>query len=884
MGFKPGTRRTGRLVRAKDRIAGAVITGGGLGVLAAMLAICVFLFASAAPLFEGGHADKHPDGAGEMPNADVVHAELVSGGTHAIVVGADATAYAVEVATGRVWGSVRLVDGGEATAISFEPGTSRYVVGLADGSIQRGELACDSTPISEDEVPEGVALADDGRVAALGAERSAALAREVRAGEASGRAGAVARTEAGPVLWDLRVVRGAASRVAENGSAVVGVSGVRVSGRESRCATLHADGELYFTRVRTTRSLGGGVGRDRASVTRVQTDFADVGVPAGVYLISGGDHLLAVWANGRCERYAAGADDPGAITRMGTVAIGHGGARVTAVGAALGASSLLVGDEHGEVASWTPIKTGAADTRDGVRLTRTSRVSAGESAITAIGVGERDRTVALGLADGSVVVANVTSEKRVATWAGEGFGEGSGGVVATAVEPAVSRVLGVAGGEAYRAWSLEPGHPEASWTSLFGRVQYEGYEKPAFVYQSTGSPGTEPKLSLVPLIWGTLKATIVAMLFAVPVAVLAAVYTSEFLHPDWRKAVKPTIELMASLPSVVLGFLAAMLVAPYVRDWLPGVLVGFGVVPATVMVGAGVWRMVPARVTRAAPTWVLAGLILTTLVLGVGLSSVLGPAVESVLFAEAGGIRGWLDGGEGGTWAGWAMVMVAPAAIIVMLAWSRFAAPGWNATSARLGRGRAAAAQLGVLVGQMGVTLVLAGGFGAALTAMGLDPRDSIFGPFSQRNTLVVGLVMGIAVIPIVYTISEDALHAVPRGLRFASLGCGATAWQTAVRVVLPVAGSGIFSACMVGLGRAVGETMIVLMATGNTPEMTGNIFGGFRTLAANIAVELPEAPAGGTHYRVLFLCGLVLFLMTLVINTTAELVRQRFRRRNAAL
>ena len=167
---------------------------------------------------------------------------------------------------------------------------------------------------------------------------------------------------------------------------------------------------------------------------------------------------------------------------------------------------------------------------------------------------------------------------------------------------------------------------------------------------------------------------------------------------------------------------------------------------------------------------------------------------------------------------------------------------------------------------------------------MGFDPRDSIFGPFSQRNTLVVGLIMGIAVIPIIYTIAEDAIRSVPDSLRSASLGVGATPWQTAVRVVLPVAASGIFSAIMVGLGRAVGETMIVLMATGNTPEMSLNIFSGFRTLAANIAVELPEAPRASTHYRVLFLCGLVLFAMTLVINTSAEFVRQHFRKKNAAL
>ncbi len=184
----------------------------------------------------------------------------------------------------------------------------------------------------------------------------------------------------------------------------------------------------------------------------------------------------------------------------------------------------------------------------------------------------------------------------------------------------------------------------------------------------------------------------------------------------------------------------------------------------------------------------------------------------------------------------------------------------------------------------LGLTLLLAYAFALVLQALGFDPRNSIFGPFSPRNTLVVSMIMGFAVIPIIYTISEDSLRAVPDSLRTASLGAGATPWQTALRIVIPVAGSGIFSACMIGFGRAAGETMIVLMATGNTPEMSWNIFGGFRTLSANIAVELPEAPMGGTHYRVLFLCGLVLFLMTFAINTAAEVVRQIVRARTAGL
>src|SRR3970282_1027228 len=133
---------------------------------------------------------------------------------------------------------------------------------------------------------------------------------------------------------------------------------------------------------------------------------------------------------------------------------------------------------------------------------------------------------------------------------------------------------------------------------------------------------------------------------------------------------------------------------------------------------------------------------------------------------------------------------------------------------------------------------------------------------------------MGFAIIPIIYTIPEDALAAVPDHLRSASLAAGATLWQTAWRIVIPTATSGLFSAVMIGVGRPVGETMIVLMAAGNTPILDWNVFNGFRTLSANIAVELPEAVRNSTHYRTLFLAALTLFLLTFLVNTIAELVR----------
>jgi phosphate transport system permease protein len=155
---------------------------------------------------------------------------------------------------------------------------------------------------------------------------------------------------------------------------------------------------------------------------------------------------------------------------------------------------------------------------------------------------------------------------------------------------------------------------------------------------------------------------------------------------------------------------------------------------------------------------------------------------------------------------------------------------------------------------------------------------------YDQRNSLVVGIAMGFAVIPNIFTISEDAIYAVPNQLATGSLALGATPWQTVSRIILLTASPGIFSGIMIGLGRAVGETMIVLMSTGNTPIMDFSLFQGFRALSANIAVEMPESEVNGTHYRVLFLAALVLFLTTFIFNTIAELVRQRLRERYSNL
>jgi len=155
---------------------------------------------------------------------------------------------------------------------------------------------------------------------------------------------------------------------------------------------------------------------------------------------------------------------------------------------------------------------------------------------------------------------------------------------------------------------------------------------------------------------------------------------------------------------------------------------------------------------------------------------------------------------------------------------------------------------------------------------------------YEQRNSLVVGIAMGFAVTPTIFSIAEDAIFSVPKHLTTGSLALGATPWQTLKNVVLLTASPGIFSAVMIGMGRAVGETMIVLMATGNTAVMDLSIFTGFRTLAANVGVEMPEAAVGTTHFRLLFVSALVLFVFTFVVNTVAELVRQRLREKYSSI
>jgi phosphate transport system permease protein len=470
--------------------------------------------------------------------------------------------------------------------------------------------------------------------------------------------------------------------------------------------------------------------------------------------------------------------------------------RVTALTWANADISLLVGDDQGGIAAFFRVRLKDDDPEPS--LVRAHVYERQSAAVVDIVPSVRDKSFLAVGADASLRLLHLTSERTVATLVSP-----DGPIAKAFIAPKSDGVLAALSDGRLALYGLEAPHPEISARVLFGKAWYEGYPEPEYVWQSTGSTDEfEPKLSLVPLVFGTIKATAYALLFAVPIAILAALYTSQFAHPTIRQRIKPTVEIMAALPSVVVGFIAGLWLAPRVEEQIVPVLLMFILLPALGTSGVLFWDALPHRIrTRLRPGTELA-VAAPLCFLGGALALTIGPTIERSLFGAD--FQGWLT----------------------------------------------------------------------ALSGLVYD----------QRNSLVVGLAMGFAVIPIIFTITEDAFSSVPSNLTAASLALGASRWQTALRVVLPTASPGIFSAVMVGFGRAVGETMIVLMATGNTPVMDWSIFNGMRTLSANIAVEIPEAPNGGTLYRVLFLAALVLFAMTFVLNTAAEIVRQRLRERYKAL
>ncbi len=471
------------------------------------------------------------------------------------------------------------------------------------------------------------------------------------------------------------------------------------------------------------------------------------------------------------------------------------GTRITAMKLLTGGISLMIGGADGQISQWFPVRNESGKSV----FTRIRDFNAQTAPITALAPEFSRKGFLAADGSGKLGIYHATAHRTLLV---EQIGKEP--LEQLAIAPRANALLGEDDAGNIHFLRIENEHPEISFSSLWGKVWYESYDEPEYIWQSSSSSDDfEPKLSLTPITFGTLKAAFYAMLIAVPLAILGAIFTAQFMAPRMRRIVKPTIEIMEALPTVIIGFLAGLWLAPVLETHLPGVFALLLVMPVGILLFAYTWsHWIPAAIRSSLPeSWEAALLIPVVLFLAWG-SFAISPVLEKMLF----------DGD--------------------MIQW---------------------------LTHELGIA-------------------------FDQRNSMVVGIAMGFAVIPTIFSMAEDALFGVPKHLVRGSLALGATPWQTLVRVILLTASPGIFAAVMIGLGRAVGETMIVLMATGNTPIMDFSIFQGMRTLSANIAVEMPEAEVASTHYRVLFLAALVLFALTFVFNTLAEVVRQRLRKKYSSL
>jgi phosphate transport system permease protein len=466
---------------------------------------------------------------------------------------------------------------------------------------------------------------------------------------------------------------------------------------------------------------------------------------------------------------------------------------ITSMNMLLGGFSLLAGDAGGTITQLFPVRDG--DNQYSLEIIR--RFEGHQSAISQIIPEQRRKGFMTVDTEGNLSIFHSTAGQMVLSDKLPGLPS------ALALAPRASGLLVLYSDGRADFVDIDNEHPEVSFASLWSKVWYENYAQPEYVWQSSASSNEfEPKFSLTPLAFGTLKAALYAMLFALPLALMGAAYTAYFMSPALRRMVKPTIEIMAALPTVILGFLAGLWFAPFLEENLAGVMSLMLVVPAGLLLFAWFWTRAAWRVKDFVKEgWEPILLLPVLVILGIVSIEFVGP-LQDIFFD--GDLRTWL---------------------------SR----------------------------EAGIS-------------------------YDQRNAVVVGCAMGFAVIPTIFSIAEDAIYGVPKSLSDGSLALGATPWQTLVRVTLPTASPGMFSAVMIGLGRAVGETMIVLMATGNTPIMDWNLFEGMRTLAANIAVEMPESAMNSSHYRILFLAALVLFMFTFVVNTGAELIRQRLREKYSSL
>ena len=729
----------------KDRLAKMVVLVGGIGVIAALLLIFVYLLTEVAPLFAGAHFKARKP----FP--------VPSDGSTSL--------YVASEEQGEI--GMRVGASGELDFFDLHTGELRTAVHLPIGDRQLKQVV--------DVAPERALLAgglSDGSVLIFQQEYRVSYPHDKRLITPNilfpkGEAALAFMTEAPMHL---------AVRDSENALMLVGAD---------------TAGKISLKAFEVTTSLMGD-----SSVTETPVQTIQPPIKPDLLLLEPGMHWLYAIdkAAGKIAFYKVDGGTPPEL-----IEVADAQSPVVDAHYLAGGISIVLAHADGRISQWFPARHhgGSDDAKIYLAHVRDFHLKNGAKP-TSIGAEPRRRGFAVGDDQGRVSLFYATSGRLIHE---EKMLEAP--VRALAFNPRAQLLMALGDDGKLVASDVQNEHPEVSLSALWSKVWYESYDEPKLLWQSSSaSADFEPKFSMAPLALGTLKGAFYAMIFAVPIAVLGAIFTANFMSPEMRQVVKPAVEVLAALPSVILGFLAGLWLAPFVESNLAGMFLSLLLLPLAIPTFGYCWMRAPRALRLRVPMGWEAALLMPVIAVIVWLCFLLAKPIEALAFG--GNMQAWMD------------------------------------------------------------------------HALGIG--------YDQRNALVVGIAMGVAVIPVIFSIAEDAIFSVPKHLSLGSLALGATPWQTLTGVVMPTASPGIFSAIMIGLGRAVGETMIVLMATGNTPVTDFSLFSGMRTLAANVAVEMPESEVGSTHFRLLFLSGLVLFVFTFFFNTLAEVVRTRLRRKYSSL
>ncbi len=859
-------KQTPWTVKFGDAFASKLIAVGGIGTIAAIMLVVLVLLGTAWPLFQRPSAPQwRTFDTPTFKHVGLDEHELLIWGTDA---SGKFSVHATRSGEPLVEHPSPESEERKVTTSHLSIDRSTLVLGFSDGSYQVAEIGFKYDLLNTSELPPDVKVTE--------AEPTAIHDGQVFQRFDDTR---VRRTQFTAPVWSAPKSLGNAP------VSMIDYLGPppSQSAQQSKSHVIAIVGdELAFGTMSRKKAPIGKKFTESLVVTRQKLNSRTAkGGPLSLTLLNGEEHAVVAWPNGTLDRFALAGESPQLVESASGLV---GGGELTASTPLLARQTLLCGDDLGRVIGWNILRPQESDddnahtsTSDGFQLVPAHELLISKLPIRSISSSQKNHMASIVDSAGETSLVFVTTNDLLLSTKSPLAEQ----TQFTAIDPGDDAMVAIGEGR-LAITPLKIPHPESSLATFFGSVWYEGYSEPQYVWQSSaGTEKAESKLSLMPLVFGTLKATLYAMLVSVPLALMAAIYTSEFLSAVARSRVKPVVEMMASLPSVVLGFVAALVIAPLLQSHLLSVLMSIIAVPFSFILAGHLWNLMPLdKIVRWERIRLFA--LIACLPISIWFTAMFSPMIGRALFD--GDLVNWINSGSGSATGGWILVFIPLNCCLVaflmlgpLAEWTRMIAV--RSTP----RGFAVYSLLRLLLATFSV-LALAWLFAVILSSFGLDARGSVFGNYQDRNALLVGIALGFCVIPIIYTISDDALQAVPKQLRSASLGCGATPWQTTMRVVVPSAMSGLFSAIMIGLGRAVGETMVVLMAAGNTPVMDWNPFNGFRTLSATLATELPEAAKGSTHFRTLFLAALLLFVLTLIANTIAEFVRIRFRKRASQL